>query len=381
MDITKLQDSNEFSESVLISQRIIPYLRNLGYRYLESEVPVSIGASKAVADVIGYRDKEKVEPYIVVEAKRRLPSEVTLLDPAVQQAFTIAVALGTSVRYLLVTDGHKYQWFERSSEGSSLVQLTDPPETDQKTDQLISLSKTLIPVTDPDQFIRLTRSAAQVIEKEGVVSRLRMGIELNRILIAKLYDEQVMLAGGNSNFISHDEPAELIASKIEQLYKAAIIHLNGVPTQERAWLISPQTLLTVVRILEPYALSFVTSSIRGHFFWQVLSNFTGVGGTYTTPVPLAELLVQLVRPRKDERIIDPACGTGLFLIESLKYIEAQSFAEEITLSDLQGVSNDRVSRHSPFATHLDQEAACCSMGWRGRKRMLRGGFFVDWRLY
>jgi type I restriction enzyme M protein len=339
MDKTNLQDSNDFSESVLISQRIIPYLRNLGYRYLESEAPVSIGAIKARADVIVYRGKEKVEPYIVVEAKRRLPSEITLLDPAVQQAFTIAVALGTSVRYLLVTDGRRYQWFERSSEGSSLVQLTDSPETDQKTDQLASLSKSLIPVTDPDQFVRLMRSAAQVLAEEGVVSGLRLGIELNRILIAKLHDEQVMLAGGNSNFISYDEPAELVARKIEQLYKAAIIHLNGVPTPERGWLIPPQTLLTVVRILEPYALSFVTSSIRGHFFWQALSNFTRVGeGTFTTPVPLAELLVQLVRPRKDERIIDPACGTGLFLIESLKYMEAQSFTEEKMLSDLQSVS-------------------------------------------
>src|SRR5260221_14697081 len=116
MDIANLQDPNDFSESVLISQRVIPYLQNLGYQYLDSNAPVSIGNSKARADVVVYSNKDKVEPYIVVEVKRRLPNEVTLLDPSVQQAFTKAVSLGTSVRYLLVTDGSRYEWFERSAE-------------------------------------------------------------------------------------------------------------------------------------------------------------------------------------------------------------------------------------------------------------------------
>jgi hypothetical protein len=69
MENVNLQEPNDFSESVLISQRIIPYLQNLGYKYLDTNTPVSVGNSRVYADVVVYLDKNKAEPYIAVEAK------------------------------------------------------------------------------------------------------------------------------------------------------------------------------------------------------------------------------------------------------------------------------------------------------------------------
>src|SRR2546429_4250526 len=163
MDIVNSHESNDYPESVLISQKVIPYLQNLGCKYLDNNPIVSLGSSKVQADIVVYIDKDKAEPYIVVEVKRKLPNEVTLLDRAVQQAFTIAVALGTSVRYLLVTDGRRYYWFERSAEGSSLVQLSESPEIVRKTDQLLLLTEYSVPITDPEQFVRLMQSAIQAL--------------------------------------------------------------------------------------------------------------------------------------------------------------------------------------------------------------------------
>ena len=55
MEIVNLQEPNDFSESVLISQRIIPYLQKLGYKYLDNNIPVSIGNSRVHADVLMVR--------------------------------------------------------------------------------------------------------------------------------------------------------------------------------------------------------------------------------------------------------------------------------------------------------------------------------------
>jgi len=339
MDNIDLGDRNDFSESVLISQRVIPYLHNLGYKFLSTNLPITKRNRIIQADVVVYNDKEKIEPYIVVEVKRKLPNEVTLLDPAVQQAFTLAVELGPSVRYLLISDGQRYDWFERSAKGTSLVQLSNPPETEQRTEQLLLLSKSLVPITDPEQFIRLMQLAIQVLREE-IPNGLKVGIELNRILIAKLYDEQVILEGQDSNFTSTNETAELVASKIEKLYKNAVTHLNDLPPKDGLWILSPRALLNVVKILEPYALSFVTPNIRGHFFWQTFPNFINFykEGVFTTPALLAELLVELVEPHQGDRIIDPACGTGLFLIESLKHIEIQSLTGENPFSSIEDIA-------------------------------------------
>jgi type I restriction enzyme M protein len=43
-------------------------------------------------------------------------------------------------------------------------------------------------------------------------------------------------------------------------------------------------------------------------------------GQYFTPRPLIQALVEVMRPRPGQRICDPACGTGGFLLEAHRYI-------------------------------------------------------------
>lgn len=106
MDTANPRESIIFPK-LYVSVRGRPYLYSLGYQYLNSNFRLSDDNGSSAADVIAYLDQEKLKPYIIVEIKQRLPSELTLLDPALQQAFSFAVVLDSSVRYLLVTDGSR----------------------------------------------------------------------------------------------------------------------------------------------------------------------------------------------------------------------------------------------------------------------------------
>jgi type I restriction enzyme M protein len=324
---TNFEEPKKVFESVIISQKVIPYLQNLGYVHFDSEVPIHVASGRSRIDVLVYFDDEKLKPYIVVEAKQKLSNEIELLDPAVQQAFVKAVAIGKHVRYLLITDGQKHFWFERSSEGRSLIQLSRAPEKPKESRSLPSETP-LVAVADPKQFSRLMQSAINVLMQEGMILGVRMGIELNRILIAKLHDERIVQGGGPHRFRANLATDVQVASNIEQLYREAFIELGGEPLEEGLWFLSPHALSTVVKILEPYALSSVTSSIRGHLFWQTFSELIRKNeAEFTTPVPLADFLVQLTQPHPGQRIIDPACGTGLLLLTAHEFIEAQVATE------------------------------------------------------
>jgi type I restriction enzyme M protein len=328
MEFADLKEPRNVPESLLISQKVIPYLYHLGCKFLKSDERISIGNSKAEADVVTYLDEEKSKPYIVAEVKSNLPNEITLLDPAVQKVFTIAVALGTSVRYLLVTDGNKYYWFERNYEGHSLIQLDEPPELFQQTYQPPLFEEKLLPITDPEQFLRIMQSVIQALAREGVVFGLRMATEINRVLLAKLKDEEILNDRGQSIFTTNSLMADQVARNIEHLYRAAIASLEDISTDDvsakEGLFLSPQALFTVVTILERYALSTVTASIRGGFFWEAFSDYSRIEGViHTTPVGLADLLIQLTPLQPGMRIIDPACGSGLFLIAAAKQMENQ----------------------------------------------------------
>jgi len=46
----------------------------------------------------------------------------------------------------------------------------------------------------------------------------------------------------------------------------------------------------------------------------------GAQGQFFTPRNVIKLMVEIINPQPNELLIDPACGTGGFLVESLRHI-------------------------------------------------------------
>ena len=50
----------------------------------------------------------------------------------------------------------------------------------------------------------------------------------------------------------------------------------------------------------------------------------GDSGEFYTPRPIIRFMVQQVDPRLGEVVLDPACGTGGFLVETLEHLRRRS---------------------------------------------------------
>src|SRR5690349_17045067 len=69
----------------------------------------------------------------------------------------------------------------------------------------------------------------------------------------------------------------------------------------------------------------------GHLYESMLKEMrdaAGDSGEFYTPRPVVRLMVEVMNPRLGEVILDPACGTGGFLVESFKHLEKQCEAVE-----------------------------------------------------
>lgn len=64
------------------------------------------------------------------------------------------------------------------------------------------------------------------------------------------------------------------------------------------------------------------TELLGTAFEDLLSNMGSQGdaGQFRTPRHIIDFIVQVVKPQKDERILDPACGTAGFLVSAFHYI-------------------------------------------------------------
>ncbi|MFL6312669.1 MAG: N-6 DNA methylase [Terriglobales bacterium] len=82
----------------------------------------------------------------------------------------------------------------------------------------------------------------------------------------------------------------------------------------------PETLKSFLKVIDEF--NYDHSERLGDAFEYLLSvlGSQGDAGQFRTPRHIIDFIVQIVDPKKDETILDPACGTAGFLISSYKHI-------------------------------------------------------------
>ena len=82
----------------------------------------------------------------------------------------------------------------------------------------------------------------------------------------------------------------------------------------------PETLKAFLKVIDEF--SYDHSERLGDAFEYLLSilGSQGDAGQFRTPRHIIDFMVEIVKPRKDETILDPACGTAGFLISAYKHI-------------------------------------------------------------
>ncbi len=64
----------------------------------------------------------------------------------------------------------------------------------------------------------------------------------------------------------------------------------------------------------------------GHLYESMLREMrdaAGDSGEFYTPRPVVRFMVEVTDPQLGETVLDPACGTGGFLVEAYKHLEKQ----------------------------------------------------------
>jgi type I restriction enzyme M protein len=147
------------------------------------------------------------------------------------------------------------------------------------------------------------------------------------------------------------------------LYSEAIQKMNentGIPPLFRdifknAYLPyrDPETLRSFLKEINSF--NYDHSERLGDAFEYLLSvlGSQGDAGQFRTPRHIIDFMVEVVDPKKDETILDPACGTAGFLISSYKHIlkhNSKDFQDKNGLEAFQeqGVPLDQVTLDSPL---------------------------------
>ena len=90
----------------------------------------------------------------------------------------------------------------------------------------------------------------------------------------------------------------------------------------------PETLRAFLKIIDEF--EYDHSERLGDAFEYLLSvlGSQGDAGQFRTPRHIIDFIVEIVDPKKDEKILDPACGTAGFLISAYKHVLEKNTDED-----------------------------------------------------
>ena len=156
----------------------------------------------------------------------------------------------------------------------------------------------------------------------GITRDQALAQEIMAILFCKIFDELQIGAKELPNFRSPvEEPPKTVAKRIKDLFRAVKEEYSDVFQSSDTISLDKDSLGYVVGELQNYLITGATRDAVGEAFEVFIGPAVrGEEGQFFTPRNVVQMMVRLLDPKPGEMLVDPACGSGGFLIVALEHI-------------------------------------------------------------
>ena len=294
------------------------------------EVIVPDRMPRDIADLVVFRDDARTRPFAVIECKREGITDAEF-DQAVEQAAGngawaklradyIGVVAGLTRRFL----DFSFQYGILERESNIIADLPRAYGRPQEFKYRKGTDLDIAPVTK-EQLISAINKSHQTLWGGGRLSPPAAFGELCKIIFVKIADEKAPRRVGEPyQFqIKTHEPSHRLGARIRDLY--AKEQRKDPDVFSETIKVDDATLRTIVSHLEPINLSATDLDTKGVAFEQFMDGFfKGDFGQYFTPREIIDFAVAMVEPEADDLVLDPACGSGGFLLYALDAVRSQA---------------------------------------------------------
>ncbi|WP_298332131.1 N-6 DNA methylase [Asticcacaulis sp.] len=217
---------------------------------------------------------------------------------------------------------------------------------------------------------------------KGITKDERLAQQIINILFCKIYDETTK---GPEELMSFragvGEDSKVVRDRIIELFSRVKNRFSDVFDPTEAIELDDENIAYVVGELQTYCITDAERDVVADAFEVFMGPaLRGEEGQFFTPRNVVRMIIDIVDPKPEELIIDPACGSGGFLVGALDYVWRKIEVDGAA----RGLSKDRIreeQRHvgSRFFRGMDKDAFLAKVA-KAYMAILgdgRGGVFCD----
>lgn len=148
--------------------------------------------------------------------------------------------------------------------------------------------------------------------------------ELLKLIFCKSYDEKhsnevEFFAGATER---HGINGHLkVKARVDALFEKVKANYGAIFKANEQIELEPRVLTYLVSQLQKYSLLDSDTDVKGRAYEEIVgSNLRGDRGEFFTPRNICQMAVAMLDPDEGQLILDPACGTGGFLITAMNHV-------------------------------------------------------------
>lgn len=276
---------------------------------LEKSINFGREVHEKAADIIVYH-KDKETPLIIIETKN--PTEKRGLD----QLKTYISSEGAPIGVLSngVEKVVLYRPYPREFQT-----LRDIPRVDQTIDDVLEEKLTLQKLQTHYDLVKILK----ILEELVLAGSGRDSFnEIFKLIYAKLFDEKEAKRRKDEEVLfRQSKDPQITFDAISKLFQGAIKEWPGIFNNYEKIELSPGHLSVCIGEFEKIKLLDANlETIDAAFEYLLPDVAKGKKGQYFTPRHVIDMAVKMLNPRDKEYVIDPACGSGGFLIHAMMHV-------------------------------------------------------------
>ncbi|HOX41188.1 MAG TPA: N-6 DNA methylase [bacterium] len=326
----------------LVRQRVVRALiHEYSFSPEDMELDFSIGGRKKVDIAIFHHDKEhsiehlgravlcRPEPNVGKGAVRIRDFEQAAKD---LDEIEVIMSEVEAVLYGLWTNGLEFFFLEKEKKRfeTKCNPIGDWPMAEESIGTKEVVSDAHIRVADNEMLKITFRRCHNFIHGNEGMPKDAAFWQFLYLIFCKMHDENLrnkqrqawqrrFWAGPKEQF--DEKGRKVIRKRIEELFTEVKKQYKNIFRGNEEIALSDRALAFIVSELAKYDFTRTDVDAKGVAYQELVGvNLRGDRGQYFTPRGVVKLVVNMLNPKEDEILLDPACGTGGFLVATLAHM-------------------------------------------------------------
>ena len=304
-------------------------VREYGYqkRDISVEFTLRLGTRRPRADLVIFDEEDAHDQdcvKIIVECKSRKIKPTSRKDGVGQLHSYLAAC--PSAAYGMWTNGVERFCYKRVDANGKVRfdEISDIPSRGSSEDEAERPRFDQLKAASSDALLFAFRRCHNYIAGNQGLQKPEAFWELLKIIFCKIHDER---SSDEIQFYAtskerHGLNGRLKAKKrLDQLFNQVKAEFLTIFRENEAIELNPEVLAYIVSQMQMYSLLESDIDVKGRAYEEVVgSNLRGDRGEFFTPRNVCKMTVAMLDPGERQLILDPACGTGGFLITAMNYV-------------------------------------------------------------